>query len=563
MPNYSSRGYGQVTRSIPAGSTNVRFSIGAASGGGSASTTWDHSRGGFGRSGDFRLTMRDYTYNLTFYMGQAGSKGQGPANPGGSGGSSPIASGGNGHRSGGGGGGASGVYDGGLNRYTVIVGGGGGAGRFDNDTGSSGYYTAGRGIGGGGTTSGIGGRNGGNAPAGHRGGGGGGSSSGGAGNLGGATTTNGYAGIGGNSAWYNNGSYYQWTYNSGYSNFGDGFYTLSFDYAKPNIQYFIISPDQFVRGGSAQLTYQINGYVNTVSLTDFSGNQPQNRPAPGVTIAPVNDRTYTLSASGPGGTTSQSISVDVLIPPSVTFTTTAVDGTIVQGQSTFLEYSITGDVASAQISPGIGPINIQSTPIQVSPTETTTYTLTASHPLAGQGSGQVTVNVITPPVVTLTYPISADYGENINLNVQSENATTSLQLLVRYYYADNTYTDYELVEDLPIADVVDRDVIHTPTYNNLGPTIIEYKLYAIGEGSLTAEDIEQVSINIDRMPDAIDIPETDDTFKNEEPVVTPDVEVTTDQIVIDGIDIPVEVKADYPIQIEIGDSGIYVNIREI
>ena len=563
MPNYSSRGYGQVTKSIPAGSTNVRFSIGAASGGGSASTTWNHSRGGFGRSGDFRLTVRDYTYNLTFYMGQAGSKGQGPANPGGSGGSSPIASGGDGFRSGGGGGGASGVYDGGLNRYTVIVGGGGGAGRFDNNTGKSGYYTMGRGIGGGATTNSISGRNGGSAPAGHRGGGGGGASSGGAGVYGGTTTTNGYAGIGGNSAWYNNGSYYQWTYNSGYANSGDGFYTLSFDYAKPNIQYFIISPDQFVRGGSAQLTYQINGYVNTVSLTDFSGNQPQNKPAPGATIAPVNDRTYTLSASGPGGTTSQSISVDVLIPPSVTFTTTAVDGTIVQGQSTFLEYSITGDVASAQISPGIGPINIQSTPIQVSPTETTTYTLTASHPLAGQGSGQVTVNVITPPVVTLTYPISADYGENINLNVQSENATTSLQLLVRYYYADNTYTDYELVEDLPIADVVDHDVIHTPTYNNLGPTIIEYKLYAIGDGSLTAEDIEQVTINIDRMPDAIDIPETDDTFKGQEPVVTPDVEVTSQRLTVDGIDIPVEVKADYPIQIEIDNSGIYVDIREI
>ena len=80
---------------------------------------------------------------------------------------------------------------------------------------------------------------------------------------------------------------------------------------------------------------------------------------------------------------------------------------------------------------------------------------------------------------------------------------------------------------------------------------------------MTAEDIEQVSINIDRMPDAIDIPETDDTFKNEEPVVTPDVEVTSQRLLVDDIDIPVEVKADYPIQLEIDDSGIYVDIREI
>ena len=65
------------------------------------------------------------------------------------------------------------------------------------------------------------------------------------------------------------------------------------------------------------------------------------------------------------------------------------------------------------------------------------------------------------------------------------------------------------------------------------------------------------------MPDAIQIPETDDTFKNEEPVVTPDVEVTTDQIVITDIDIPVEIKADYPIQVEIDNADVWQDIREI
>tara|TARA_X000001036_G_scaffold246013_1_gene229385 strand:- start:19989 stop:21677 length:1689 start_codon:yes stop_codon:yes gene_type:complete len=562
MPSYSSYSPGTHSVTVAAYSTNVIFSVGGASGGGSASSSggWYHSRGGHGRSGNFRLSTRSYDYTLYFYLGSQGGFGQGPANPGGSGGGSPIASGGNGHRSGGGGGGASGVYDTGLNRYTVIVGGGGGAGRFDNNTGYPGYYTMGRGIGGGGTGGGISGRNGGNAPAGHRGGGGGGSSTGGAGGLGGATTTNGYAGIGGNSAWYNNTTYYDWTYNSGYANLGNGFFTASFSYAPPNIQYFTISPSQFVQGSNATLSYQINGNVSSVSLTDFNGNRPTTA---SVTVSPLNDRTYTLSANGPGGNASQSVTADVLVPPVANITTDASNNTIIQGQSANLIYTIGGDVSTAQITPGIGGVNIASTPIQVSPTITTTYTLTASHPASGQDSDQVTINVITPPVVTLTAPLSVDYGNDVVLLAESENSSVSLQLLAKYYYADGTSSNYELVEDLPIATIVDHEVVHTPTYNNIGPINIEYKLYGIGQGSLTDEDYQTINVIIDRMPDPITVPESDEKFIDQQPVISPDVEITSEQIVIDDIDIPVEIKADYPIQVEIGDSGIYVDIREI
>ena len=44
---------------------------------------------------------------------------------------------------------------------------------------------------------------------------------------------------------------------------------------------------------------------------------------------------------------------------------------------------------------------------------------------------------------------------------------------------------------------------------------------------------------------------------------TPDVEVTTDQILVEEIDIPVEIKSDYPIQVEIENSGTYIEVREI
>ena len=325
MPTYSASRYGTYQVLIPEYSTSVRLSIGAASGGGSRSTTWDWSRGGFGRSGDFRLPTRSSAYTLTLYLGQQGGKGNGPSTSGrGAGGASglPQGSGGNGHRSGGGGGGASGVYDSGLGRYTIICGGGGGAGRFNQETGYSGYYSAGRGLGGGSTTGSFSPRAGQNAAAGHRGGGGGGSNVGGAGSLGGAQTYNGYAGIGGNSAWYNNANYYQWTYNSGYGNYGDGFYVVSFEYAPPTIQYFTITPTQFLQGNSAQLRYNVTGFVQSVTLTPIGTNQPQTAD---FSISPQNDTSYTLSATGGGGTVSLTVPVDVLIPPVVNLFSSAAD----------------------------------------------------------------------------------------------------------------------------------------------------------------------------------------------------------------------------------------------
>jgi hypothetical protein len=563
MPTSSGNRYGSFQVDIPEYSTNVRFSVGAASGGGSQSTTWNHSRGGFGRSGDFRLVTRNTAYTLTFYLGGQGAKGYGPNNPGGSGGSSGIASGGNGHRSGGGGGGASGVYDSGLGRYTVIVGGGGGAGKNDNDTGSSGYYTAGRGIGGGGTQSGFSGRSGGNAPAGHRGGGGGGSDSGGAGDAGGTSTTNGYAGIGGNSAWYSNTNYYRWTNNSGYSNNGDGFFVCSFDYAPPVIQYFTIIPQQFVRGDTAELRYKVTGFVNSVSIDLIGSNLPFEDE---FDISPQNDSSYTLTAVGPGETATLTKVVDVLIPPEVTLSTPATDETIILGQSTFISWVITGDASVASMSAGIGLVNISggSPGIQVSPTVSTTYTLTASHPIAGTGSDEVTITVIQPPVTNLIGPEKVNYGEDVIVICQSQQATQSLQLLAKYYYIDGTFTDYQLIKEFEVSgtDIIDQNFDHEVAYNDIGPSSIEYELYAIGEGGLQSESFTTVNIDIDQEPDAIVIPEIEDAIIGENPIISPG-EDTTITLTVRDIDIPVEIKADSPIQVEIGDSGIYVDIREI
>ena len=549
---------GQVTWFVPAGATNVTFTIAAGSGGGSKSPSngslWNHSRGGFGRAGNFTIAPRSGSYNLTFYIGGQGGNGVGPQNPGGGGGSSPLAGGGSGHRSGGGGGGATAVYDSWAGRYTAWVGGGGGAGRFGQNTGISGYYTAGRGIGGGGTSSSPSWRNGQSAPAGHRGGGGGGSTSGGAGSLGGAQTSNGYGGIGGNSGWYNNGDI-GWITNSGYGNFGNGYAVLSYVQPPPSIDTFTANPTTLILGNTFQLNWSVSGNVTSVNITDV-GNVNASGSA---TILPGGDITYTITASGPGGTTAKSVAIDVHIPPQINFSVDKPQ--LVGGDSATLTWSVTGDADTMSINPGIGSTNLSGTQV-IQPSQDTTYTAVASG-LGGSATAQVTVEVVYPPEVSLTGPISTDYGDDIILTYNADNAVTSLQVLRKYVSQGNPEPDWTLAFDLPTGQNTSGTLLFSPDYDDFGPDVVQFQLYAVGEAGLNDTATFDAFINIDRTPDAIDIPASEDKLRDEQPVITPDAEVTSQQILIDDIDVPVEIKADQPIQVEIDDSGTFQDIREI
>ena len=63
------------------------------------------------------------------------------------------------------------------------------------------------------------------------------------------------------------------------------------------------------------------------------------------------------------------------------------------------------------------------------------------------------------------------------------------------------------------------------------------------------------------MPDAIDVPSSE-VLKDEEPVITPESEVSL-TLLVDDIDIPVEIKSDYPIKVEIDSDGVYRDITQI
>ena len=76
-------------------------------------------------------------------------------------------------------------------------------------------------------------------------------------------------------------------------------------------------------------------------------------------------------------------------------------------------------------------------------------------------------------------------------------------------------------------------------------------------------------MNIDRTPDNIIVDETDDLIKGADPVYTPTnpdgtpVEVLGDLMLIDEVDVNVEIKADYPIQVQVNREGPWENVRQL
>ena len=62
----------------------------------------------------------------------------------------------------------------------------------------------------------------------------------------------------------------------------------------------------------------------------------------------------------------------------------------------------------------------------------------------------------------------------------------------------------------------------------------------------------------------MDIPETEDLAKDQDPVfTTPDAEVLSQLLLVDDIDIPVEIKSNLPIEVQINDAGGFKKVREL
>jgi hypothetical protein len=277
-------------------------------------------------------------------------------------------------------------------------------------------------------------------------------------------------------------------------------------------------------------------------------------------VSPTSTTTYYFRASNPAYTTTASTVLTVYIPPVVNLT--ADNDTLISGQSTILRWSVTGDASTMTVTPGIGQVPLNSSYV-ISPTVTTTYTATASG-LGGTGSDEITVTVLQPPTISVNGPINVYYGtSSISISIEATNSESGITMSQNYQYSDTIVSKPSVQIPNSIGDEINITYAVPIDWDNFGPRSIELSFSVDGFGNLTASDSITIPVIIDETPDVIDIPQTEDKVRNEEPVVTPDVEVTSEQIVISDIDIPVEIKADAPIQVEINNSDVWLNIRQL
>jgi hypothetical protein len=317
-----------------------------------------------------------------------------------------------------------------------------------------------------------------------------------------------------------------------------------------------ISPSAIIQGQSATISWSAYNSTsqNITGLGNVGGSGSQS-------ISPSSSTSYTLTGNYYGYTNASiSRTLTVYQPPSIQFNVD--DSEIVSGANTTLRWNVSGDVDSVTISPAIGSTLIVSNSV-ISPTVTTTYTLSASGP-GGTGSATVTVFVVDPPTVTINGPIVVNYGDNVTISHEMTKAITTYELQILETDLDNNIvTPPESPVNLGPGQSVNSTYTHYVTYHDRGPRTIAYILYGVGQSGLSAIDQLIVPINIDQTPDSIDIPSSEDKLRDEEPIITPNIEVTTEQIVIEDIDIPVVIKASQPIQVEIENSGTYLPVEEM
>jgi hypothetical protein len=329
-----------------------------------------------------------------------------------------------------------------------------------------------------------------------------------------------------------------------------------------------VSPSSIINNGSnsATLSWSATGDVSSVSVTDVS--------SPGTsgsrTVQPTSTRTYTITACGEGGCNSSNTTLYVYQPPNLTLTLDR--SSIAAGESTTLRWSTSGDASTITWTAGgitNGNLNSFAT---VAPTQSQTYSATVSG-LGGSDSDSIRLTVYQLPTSTLTTPTSLDYGNQGVIDYQSCYSNTSLTLTPTYSYSNasgsSTVTGDAI--NLPTPNSAEEGVGTTCVsgtlnttipYTNAGPRSVTYSLVARGSGGERTVT-NSVTINIDETPENINVPETDELFKEQEPIYTPDYTVTSNYLVVDDIDIPVEIKASRPIKVDRNRQDNWEDLRQI
>ena len=175
----------------------------------------------------------------------------------------------------------------------------------------------------------------------------------------------------------------------------------------PVVASFTATPSSITAGQSAILSWDVSGATSVTIDQDIGTVSPKGYQA----LSPTATTTYTITATNSAGATTAKITVTVNKPSApVIASFTAEPATINTSQSATLQWTING-ATSVIISPGIGTVSQIGTTV-VSPSATTTYTLTATNEvgsatatatvtLAGGGRPVIKTFSADPPTVSM------------------------------------------------------------------------------------------------------------------------------------------------------------------
>ena len=171
--------------------------------------------------------------------------------------------------------------------------------------------------------------------------------------------------------------------------------TFSIDCPLASISAFTADTSLVCSGGDVLLSWSTSG-ATTVSI---SGIDDPVAASGTTTVNPTQDTTYVLTATNACGPVTQEVSVTVVADkPVIDSLTAAADVICKNGDGTSLTWQVTGANTISFNQDGIEIANAPSGSVDINPTVTTTYTLTATN-LCGSTTAEVTVTVNDKPVI--------------------------------------------------------------------------------------------------------------------------------------------------------------------
>jgi hypothetical protein len=257
---------------------------------------------------------------------------------------------------------------------------------------------------------------------------------------------------------------------------------------------------------------------------------------------------------------------------------------IITGQKATLTWITRGDANSISFSGG-GVDNGNLTSYEeVYPTITTTYTGTATGIGGTSYNTESSVTILVyqiPTIDEFEVPVDVDYGTGtIQIEYGATYCDTSLKILVKYSFDEGPQVTDGIIEGETIEFVVDsvspffedtltKSISGTLDFNlpwvEWGPADFEITMTAVGSGGSVSQT-KYMTVNIDREPDNLDFESRGNSPRKllrDAVATSPGVDIVDQGFEITDVDIPVEVKSDYPIQVTINDIDDWQNVREI